>query len=405
MKTVKLGDVCDFRNGLWTGKKPPFREVFVLRNTNFSKKNGKLDYTNVAELEVEDSQFQKRQLKYGDIILEKSGGGPKQPVGRVALFDKVEGKYSFSNFTSAISVKDVGVLDPVYLHRYLNYMYLSGVTEHMQKHTTGIRNLNFDEYKKIDIPLPSLEEQRRVVKRLDAAFEKIDRAIELTEKNIQNSDLLFHKLVNGAIKKSDDSPKVAMGKVCSFTRGPFGGSLKKQIFKAKGYAVYEQRHAIYNRFDNVRYFIDDEKYKDMLRFALHPGNLIMSCSGTMGKIAIVPEDAKPGIINQALLKLSPDDKSLSSAYLKLWMQSDMFQHALAINSGGAAIKNVASVKILKEIEIPLPNTEIQVNIVAEIDKLEKTEKTLTDKYGVKLSELKALKQSLLTQAFSGSGVE
>jgi len=86
--------------------------------------------------------------------------------------------------------------------------------------------------------------------------------------------------------------KRKLGEVCSFVRGPFGGSLKKNIFKKTGYAVYEQQHAIYDQFDEVRYFIDENKFNEMKRFELAPGDLIMSCSGTMGKIAIVPNGVK-----------------------------------------------------------------------------------------------------------------
>lgn len=160
--------------------------------------------------------------------------------------------------------------------------------------------------------------------------------------------------------------KKKLGDVCGFVRGPFGGSLKKNIFKQNGYAVYEQQHAIYDQFNKVRYFIDENKFNEMKRFELNPGDLIMSCSGTMGKIAIVPENIKKGIINQALLKLSPSKKVLN-VFLKLWMQSENFQDSLKEYSGGAAIQNVASVAILKNIEIPLPPLPEQQRIVAILD--------------------------------------
>src|ERR1700749_4359906 len=102
-KSRTLEELCDFGNGLWTGKKPPFIHVGVIRNTNFTKE-GKLDDSDIAFLNVEQSQFLKRKLQYGDIILEKSGGGPKQPVGRVALFDKESWEYSLSNFPSALRI-------------------------------------------------------------------------------------------------------------------------------------------------------------------------------------------------------------------------------------------------------------------------------------------------------------
>ncbi len=160
--------------------------------------------------------------------------------------------------------------------------------------------------------------------------------------------------------------KKKLGDVCSFVRGPFGGSLKKNIFKQDGYAVYEQQHAIYDQFDDVRYFIDEKKFNEMKRFELNSGDLIMSCSGTMGKIAIVPENIKRGIINQALLKLSPS-KKVSNIFLKLWMQSESFQNSLKEYAGGAAIQNVASVAILKQIEIPLPPLPEQRRIVSILD--------------------------------------
>ena len=160
--------------------------------------------------------------------------------------------------------------------------------------------------------------------------------------------------------------KIKLGDICGFVRGPFGGSLKKNIFKSEGYAVYEQQHAIYDQFDDIRYFIDKEKFNEMKRFELNSGDLIMSCSGTMGKIAIVPDNIKKGIINQALLKLSPS-KKVSTIFLKLWMQSECFQDSLKEYSGGAAIQNVASVAILKQIEIPLPPLPEQQRIVSILD--------------------------------------
>ena len=78
---------------------------------------------------------------------------------------------------------------------------------------------------------------------------------------------------------------VNLGDVCGFVRGPFGGRLKKEIFKDECYAVYEQQHAINDQFSEIRYFVDEAKFLEMKRFELAPGDLIMSCSGTMGTVA------------------------------------------------------------------------------------------------------------------------
>ena len=163
------------------------------------------------------------------------------------------------------------------------------------------------------------------------------------------------------------SQSIPLGDICEFVRGPFGGSLKKDDFVNEGYAVYEQQHAIYNQFEKIRYFVGESKYRDMERFVLNPGDLIMSCSGTMGKVAIVPDGIPDGIINQALLKITPSSL-IDINYLKYWMESKSFQNTLSDNSHGAAIKNVASVKILKALRIPLPSLAEQKRIAAILDK-------------------------------------
>jgi type I restriction enzyme, S subunit len=161
-----------------------------------------------------------------------------------------------------------------------------------------------------------------------------------------------------------------------------------------------QQHAIYGQFEDVRYFVDEAKFKEMKRFELFPDDLIMSCSGTMGRVAIVPEGIKRGIINQALLKLTPTAKVLNT-FLKSWMESEAFQDALKDYSGGAAIQNVASVKILKEIKVPLPSIAEQKRVVEDLDVLREEIQRLESIYQQKLTALDALKKSLLHQAFTG----
>ncbi|MFZ3074087.1 MAG: restriction endonuclease subunit S, partial [Minisyncoccales bacterium] len=197
--TKKISNACDIVNGLWSGKEPPYIKVGVIRNTNFTRE-GALDDSAIAYLNVERKKFKKRKLSYGDIILEKSGGGPKQPVGRVIIFDKKDGDFSFSNFTSAIRVKNSTELDFNFLHKFLFFLYISGTTEKMQSHSTGIRNLDLKLYMEIEIPLPPLAEQRRIVKLLDEVFEGIKLAKENTEKNLRNSKELFESYLQGVFE-------------------------------------------------------------------------------------------------------------------------------------------------------------------------------------------------------------
>lgn len=188
------------------------------------------------------------------------------------------------------------------------------------------------------------------------------------EKNIS---LSVKKKVNPIDITSSKYEIKVLSDVADFKRGPFGGSLKKEIFVEHGYKVYEQQHAIKNDFSLGRYYITEEKFNEMKGFELLANDLIMSCSGTIGKIAIFPPDAEKGIINQALLRLRPQ-KNINIVFLKILLEG--ITNSFIENSHGAGLQNVASVGILKDIKIPLPPLDIQQKIVSEIEILEEKEK-------------------------------
>ena len=265
-----------------------------------------------------------------------------------------------------------------------------------------VRNLNIDLVKGVQVMLPPLPEQKRIVAILDKAFEGINQAKANAEKNLANARELFESYLNDVFtRKGEGWEEVLFGDTCDFVRGPFGGSLKKSCFVEDGYAVYEQQHAINDQFSQIRYFVDQEKFDEMKRFEIRSGDLIMSCSGTMGKIAIAPQNVKQGIINQALLKLTPK-KNLSSGFLKYWMESNSFQEQIASHSKGVAIKNVASVKVLKKINVPVPQPDVQHNVVIMLNNYLRKTQHLQSIYQQKLNALQELKQSILHKAFSGN---
>jgi len=191
--TLENTEYFDFGNGLWTGKKPPFQLVIVIRNTNFTN-SGKIDYSDAALLQVETKQFQRRKLLKGDIIIERSGGGPKQPVGRVVYFDKDDGEYSFSNFTSRIRVIN-DELNSKFVFYFLMYFYDAGNTLEMQSQTTGIRNLDFAKYKKsVRIPLIPLPEQRKIAYVLSTVQKAIEQQDKLIRTTTELKKALMQKL-------------------------------------------------------------------------------------------------------------------------------------------------------------------------------------------------------------------
>ncbi|MCL4497278.1 MAG: N-6 DNA methylase [Deltaproteobacteria bacterium] len=222
------------------------------------------------------------------------------------------------------------------------------------------------QYSKFKIPLPPLEIQKEIVEQIEVKQKAIDAAKAVIE-NLERERRYFGR----SVRKLEDVKWVELGEVADFVRGPFGGSLKKEIFKSSGYLVYEQHHAINNDFNFGRYFIDNKKFDEMKRFKVLADDLLVSCSGTMGKIVIVPKNARQGIINQALLKLTPHKEKLVSEYLKLVLEADFIQSKYFKDQSGSSIQNVASIKVLQKITIPLPSLETQKQLVAEMEEQEK----------------------------------
>lgn len=187
----------------------------------------------------------------------------------------------------------------------------------------------------------------------------------------------------------------------SLKRGPFGGDLKKAFFVPKGHAVYEQQHAIGNNFSSIRYFIDDERYKLLLACNVGPGDYIVSCSGTMGKIARIPENAPKGVINQALLRIRINEEIINHSYFLQFFRSSIFQKKILKDSRGSGMQNMAGIKEIKPIVLEIPPLPEQRAIVAKIEELfSDLDKGIADLKKAQ-EQLKVYRQAVLKKAFEG----
>jgi type I restriction enzyme, S subunit len=148
-------------------------------------------------------------------------------------------------------------------------------------------------------------------------------------------------------------------------RGPWGSSIKKDFFVPDGYKVYQQHNVIYDDFEFGDYFLDEKKFNELKEFEIKSGDFLISCSGTIGAIAVVPPKSKSGIMNQALLKISIDENKILSDYFRYFLNAPLFQNKLL--SKGSAMKNIVSVKDLKKIIFAIPSLSIQKQITQKLD--------------------------------------
>jgi len=189
LKSYKIKDLISEKiSGEWGIEPSQNRSVKVLRTTNFTN-SGKINYDKVVLRDIDNSLVEKKKLKLGDIIIEKSGGSPKQPVGRVVFFDaKSDDIFLCNNFTAILRPQNT--VFPKFLFYSLFYNHLIKKTLKFQNKTTGILNLQLERYLNEKVTIPSLPEQKRIADLLD----KVDSVRQKRKESITLLDELLRSM-------------------------------------------------------------------------------------------------------------------------------------------------------------------------------------------------------------------
>jgi len=281
---------------------------------------------------------------------------------------------------------------------------------------------NYSEMKNIMLAMPAVTEQAAIANFLDRETAKIDALIAEQEKLIallaeKRQATISHAVTRGLNPNAPmkDSGVAWLGEVPAhwkvkklrfllqkngLIRGPFGGDLKKEIFVENGIKVYEQKNAIYKSFELGSSFITPNKFSEMQKFTVLPGDYIMSCSGTIGKTFRIPDNAPPGIINQALLILRFQNCLLAS-FTDWLLIANFFSSQIIDNSQGGAMKNLVGMDIFTSISVPVPPTDEQSDIAnhlsSEINQLD----NLVSQSERGISLLQERRSALITAAVTG----
>lgn len=191
-ETKKLVDIVEKAfNGEWGKEDDKENGVNILRTTNFTD-FGIIDYTDVAKRKLDIKKISNKMLKYGDVIIEKSGGSDTKPVGRVVFFEGRENLYTFNNFTSLLRLNDVKTMNFKFFFYFLFFNYWIGGTKLYDRKTTGIHNLNLNDYlEETKIILPPIELQNKF-----ADFvQKTEESKSATQASLDSLTKLYKKII------------------------------------------------------------------------------------------------------------------------------------------------------------------------------------------------------------------
>ncbi|MQM29582.1 MAG: hypothetical protein CRU78_03145 [Candidatus Accumulibacter phosphatis] len=179
--------------------------VSVMRSTNFTN-DGQLDMSNVATRYFPQEKAAQFGLKMGDLLVERSGGGPEQPVGRIGFVDREMPGATVTNFVQVLRY-DPDKVDATFLGWALFELQRTGIIERVQQQSTQMRNLNWRDYQRLLLPWSKISEQRRIAAALKLADDAIAKArIELDAARNLKRSLVTHLFERGMIADVPTKP-------------------------------------------------------------------------------------------------------------------------------------------------------------------------------------------------------
>lgn len=384
-------------SGEW-GKEVEGEEIGlkVIRTTNFTNL-GRLDLTDIVYRNIDLKKNTKKQLKFGDLIIEKSGGSPTKPVGRTVIFEEESNEIYFcNNFTAILRPNEK--IYPRYALYLLKDLYNKRKVLKYQNKTTGIINLKLNDYlKNTEVEVPSVNTQKKVSNILDKAQELIDKRktqIKALDELIKSK---FIEMFGDPVSNPKEWDVVKLGKISSV------GSSKRVFVDElvnEGVPFYRGTEiGALSTGENIepKLFITKEHYEKLKDSTGVPiiGDLLMPSICPDGRIWSVDTEKPLYFKDGRVLWIHLENSTIESMFLKHMLREKFNRDYNKIASG----TTFAELKIfmLKDLDIIMPPIELQKqysDFVKQVDKLkfemEKSLKELEDNFN-----------SLMQKAFKG----
>ena len=335
--------------------------------------------------------------QYNDILL-----SVRAPVGPTNLSP---GTVCIGRGLAAIRPDDS--LDLKYLLYYFRYFE----TQLSAKGTgTTFKAINQKLIKNLEITIPPLNEQSRIVARIEELFSELDKAVD-TLKTTKEQLAVYRQAV---LKDAFDNAQAMCERFTpieellvtdrkGMSTGPFGTMLKKHEHKTTGVPMLGIENIDSGKFiDGNKIFVTPEKAAELKSFALKSGDIIISRSGTVGELCVVPPRMEGALLSTNLMRVSLDCQKVLPEYFIYLFQSKgiVLDQVKELCKGSTRI--FLNQTILKQIQFPIPNVHEQLQIINTIesrltfcDNIEKTVDTA-------LAQADAMRQSILKQAFEGT---
>ena len=344
----------------------------VLRTTNFTNE-GVVDYKNVVTRTITKKNIEEKFLRKGDIIIEKSGGSDKFPVGRVIYFEGEDNTYLFNNFTGLLRVKNQEIWYPRYVFYSLFANYRRGGTRMFENKTTGIHNLKLAHYiSQYEVNEIVKEEQISVCDKLDKLYVIIN---EMKQQLRLLDDLIKARFVelfgNPVLNEKGWESNLLAQLTLKIGSGatPKGG---REAYQEEGIALIRSMNVYNGKFEYKDLaHISDEQAAKLDNVIIKESDVLLNITGaSVARSCVVPNQILPARVNQHVCIIRCKE-CIEPIFLNRLLIDDNYQKLLWEIAGSGATREAITKQQVERLKIILPPIELQnqfADFVRQVDK-------------------------------------
>lgn len=394
----KLGDIAEIQ----IGKTPSRNNIDFFQGENIwlSIRDLKSKFVSSSSEKISNEAISKTNMKVvpkGTLLMSF-----KLTLGKTAF---AECDLYTNEAIAAIFIKNKNI-NKYFLDYVLKFTDLEKYVDNAVKGKT----LNKQKLKQIEIPLPPLKEQERIVGILDESFAKIDESIKILEQDLLNLDELMQSALQKAFNPLKDNAKEnyklpqgwewkSLGEIANTSSGGTPSRNKKEYWENGNIKWLKSGELNDGYIDFIEENITEEAIKNSSAKIFQKGTLLIAMYGaTAGKLGILNLDSTT---NQAICAFLHKDKNIKFLEKFLFYFLFFLRDKIIKDSFGGAQPNISQTYI-KNLQIPLPPLKEQEQIASHLDELSSHVKNLKQNYQAQIKDLQELKKSLLDKAFKGN---
>ncbi len=358
--------------------------------------NETLDKSKCRFVKMEEfkNKYEHFLLNEGDIVVSSSG-----TLGKAIVIKKEDMPVMLN--TSVIRFRSIS--EELLTQKFLKYflkseMFFSQIQE--QKTGMAIDNYGPSHLQQMQMVLPPLKEQQRIVATLDELMEKIDRSRARLERIPKILKRFRQSILSAAV--SETGNPTFTEEICEIIQiGPFGTQLHRHDYISNGIPLINPTHIQAGQvIPDAEFTISKKKFLELSNYHLKEGDVIMGRRGEMARCALIGAKEDGWLCGTGSLFFRPNNKLITPQYLYWLLSNSNTKEFLESESKGTTMSNL-NLSIAKRVPIYLPSIEEQKRIVNRVEKLFSLADKIEARYTKAKAQLDKLPQSLLAKAFRG----